>query len=158
MGDRRAGHGGRRDCGQRGRDGRDIAADLWSATILNPADEVMEWPQSILGFEYRSSRLKRAHGKLLDAASGTPYVVLAATFQMAVAKPAELEKKAQEFNEYRRRTQPPGASMGSMFKIRRTIQRAVDRRVRPEGHTHRRSGDFNCTRQLLCERRAGYDQ
>jgi UDP-N-acetylmuramate dehydrogenase len=43
-------------------------------------------------------------------------VVLAATFQLTPGDPAELEKKATEFNDYRRRTQPPGASLGSMFK------------------------------------------
>jgi UDP-N-acetylmuramate dehydrogenase len=102
--------------GNAGAHGRDIAADLWSATILNPADEIMEWPQSILGFEYRSSRLKRTHGKVQGVDSSAPYVVLAATFQLALAGPAELSKRMQEFNDYRRRTQPPGASMGSMFK------------------------------------------
>ena len=103
--------------GNAGAHGRDIAADLWSATILNPADEIMEWPQTLLGFEYRSSRLKRAaRGPAQDVAGRMPYGVLAATFQLALAEPAELNKKAQEFNEYRRRTQPPGASMGSMFK------------------------------------------
>ena len=41
---------------------------------------------------------------------------MAATFQLAAGDPIELEKKAAEFNDYRRRTQPPGASLGSMFK------------------------------------------
>jgi UDP-N-acetylmuramate dehydrogenase len=35
---------------------------------------------------------------------------------LAPADPIELAKKADAFNEYRRRTQPPGASLGSMFK------------------------------------------
>ena len=43
-------------------------------------------------------------------------VVLAATFQLAPGDPAELEKTTAEYNEYRRHTQPPGASLGSMFK------------------------------------------
>ena len=116
--------------GNAGAHGRDIAADLLSATILNERNEVVEWSKDELQFEYRSSRIKRdARNKMQGAEGedhaprnrakplrGTPHVVLAATFQLALADPAELEKKANEFNEYRRRTQPPGASIGSMFK------------------------------------------
>ena len=42
--------------------------------------------------------------------------MLSATFQLTPADPIELARKADEFNDYRRRTQPPGASLGSMFK------------------------------------------
>ena len=97
--------------GNAGAHGRDIAADLLTATIFNEAGEVVEWSQAVLGFEYRSSRIKRETGT-----RQTPYVVLAATFQLTPADPAALEKKAAEYNEQRRRTQPPGASLGSMFK------------------------------------------
>ena len=97
--------------GNAGAHGRDIAADLLSATILNADNEVNEWPKEALAFEYRSSLIKQL------AASGQRLaVVLSATFQLTPADPIELAKKADEFNEYRRRTQPPGASMGSMFK------------------------------------------
>ncbi len=97
--------------GNAGAHGRDIAADLISATIMNQANEIVEWPQAKLQYEYRSSCIKRsaANGQRLD-------VVLAATFQLTPADALELAKKADEFNEYRRRTQPPGASLGSMFK------------------------------------------
>ena len=97
--------------GNAGAHGRDVAADLVSATILNADNEVSEWSKEALAFEYRSSIIKRL------AASGQRLaVVFAATFQLTPADPIELAKKADEFNEYRRRTQPPGASMGSMFK------------------------------------------
>ena len=102
--------------GNAGAHGRDIAADLISATVLNEANEAVEWSGNDLQFEYRNSRIKR------DARSGgyaprnTPYVILAATFQLTHSDPSELAKKADEFNDYRRRTQPPGASLGSMFK------------------------------------------
>ena len=109
--------------GNAGAHGRDVAADLLSATLLNEANKVVEWPKEELQFTYRSSRIKReARSKLLDAGSkscamrATLHVVLAATFQLTPADPSELAKKADEFNDDRRRTQPPGASMGSMFK------------------------------------------
>jgi UDP-N-acetylmuramate dehydrogenase len=101
--------------GNAGAHGRDIAADLLSATIMNEADEVVEWSRAELQFEYRSSRIKR-EARSNHATRNTQDVVLAATFQLAAGDPIELAKKAEEFNDYRRRTQPPGASIGSMFK------------------------------------------
>jgi UDP-N-acetylmuramate dehydrogenase len=123
--------------GNAGAHGRDIAADLRAAMIMNEASEVTEWSNAELEFAYRSSRIKKeARGKRQEAGGkrqeaggknnvvrssaqpprGTQYVVLAATFQLTPADPIELAKKADEFNDYRRRTQPPGASLGSMFK------------------------------------------
>lgn len=97
--------------GNAGAHGRDTAADLKSATVLTGDNEVVEWTKIDLQFGYRSSRIKTAIRNRQSAS-----VVLAATFQLIPGNPVELEKKAAEFNEYRRRTQPPGASLGSMFK------------------------------------------
>jgi UDP-N-acetylmuramate dehydrogenase len=103
--------------GNAGAHGRDIAADLISATILNEVNEVVEWAKNDLQFEYRSSRIKwEARSTRQEARRTTQCVVLAATFQLTQSDQSELAKKADEFNEYRRRTQPPGASLGSMFK------------------------------------------
>ena len=109
--------------GNAGAHGREIASDLLSTTILNAANEVVEWSNADLQFQYRSSRIKREAGSgRQDAANtehvprNTKHVVLAATFRLTPGDPIELEKKAAEFNDYRRRTQPPGASLGSMFK------------------------------------------
>ena len=117
--------------GNAGAHGRDIAASLVSATILNERDEVVEWSQKEFEYEYRSSRIKRgaggkgqwARGKLQVASDkesyairSTQYVILTATFQLTPADRSELEQHANEFTEYRRRTQPTGASIGSMFK------------------------------------------
>lgn len=103
--------------GNAGAHGRDIAADLRSATILNETNEVVEWSKDELQFAYRSSRIKRhAPHHSAQPLRGTQQVILAATFQLTPADPGELAKQADEFNDYRRRTQPPGASLGSMFK------------------------------------------
>jgi UDP-N-acetylmuramate dehydrogenase len=117
--------------GNAGAHGSDIAASLVSATILNEHDEVAEWSKAEFEYEYRSSRIKksqrpaasdqRTNALPLRFATGanartTHYVVLAATFQLTPADRAELEKHAAEFTDYRRRTQPTGASIGSMFK------------------------------------------
>ena len=122
--------------GNAGAHGRDTASDLKQASILGPDGHVQTWRVEELKFSYRSSRIKTAgsetraelmksetrakRGPLARAKPGAPrrgaYVVLAAEFELARGDRAELERKAAEFNEYRRRTQPPGASIGSMFK------------------------------------------
>jgi UDP-N-acetylmuramate dehydrogenase len=43
-------------------------------------------------------------------------VVLSATLVLERSTTARVHERMDEFNLYRRRTQPPGASMGSMFK------------------------------------------
>jgi UDP-N-acetylmuramate dehydrogenase len=68
------------------------------------------WMPEKLCFAYRSSTLKSLPGEA---------VVLAALLRLGRSTPgshAEIQAKMAAFNEQRRRTQPPGASMGSMFK------------------------------------------
>jgi UDP-N-acetylmuramate dehydrogenase len=43
-------------------------------------------------------------------------VVLAALLRLEHSNPATIQEKFDEYVTHRRRTQPPGASMGSMFK------------------------------------------
>jgi UDP-N-acetylmuramate dehydrogenase len=99
--------------GNAGAHGRDTAADVSQVWILGPDNNVHAWSVEELEFAYRTSRIKQ-EAKAGDATA--PYVVLAAEFGLAQGSRAQLEAKAAEFNEYRRRTQPPGASIGSMFK------------------------------------------
>ncbi|HLF29171.1 MAG TPA: UDP-N-acetylmuramate dehydrogenase [Anaerolineae bacterium] len=99
--------------GNAGAHGRDTASDLKRVWILGPDNAVREWSAEELAFEYRGSWLKSA---IRNPQSEIPPVVLAVEFQLTPGSPVELERKAAEFNEYRRRTQPPGASIGSMFK------------------------------------------
>jgi len=117
--------------GNAGAHGRDTAADLKRAFVLGPDGSVLTWSADDLQFGYRTSRLKSVvsttgskfgpkRGPLgrarPDATRRGAYVVLAAEFELADGDPAALLAKADEFNEYRRRTQPQGASIGSMFK------------------------------------------
>jgi len=66
-----------------------------------------EWSMEKLELTYRSSVLKRLPGKA---------VILAALLRLEPGDPATIQAKMDELVAYRRRTQPPGASMGSMFK------------------------------------------
>lgn len=97
--------------GNAGAHGGDIAGSLLVAEILQ-RDGVRRWLSAAeLGFEYRSSALKRA-----AAAGQTSGAVLAAEFRLTPGDPSELQTRLEEFVAYRKRTQPPGASLGSMFK------------------------------------------
>src|SRR5512136_2838735 len=84
--------------GNAGAHGRDVAADLLSATILNEINEVADWSKRDLEFEYRSSRIKR-QARSFPVERHTQYVILAATFQLTAADPGELATRADGFND-----------------------------------------------------------
>jgi UDP-N-acetylmuramate dehydrogenase len=104
--------------GNAGAHGNDIAGSLLVAEILHRHQEsgnqqidmppqVEEWSAHRFGFGYRDSILKRQAGNM---------VVLSVMFSLLRSTSEEVQKKIQEFVAFRQRTQPPGASMGSMFK------------------------------------------
>ncbi len=68
---------------------------------------IEEWTVDRFRYEYRSSILKRQPGE---------GVILSAALKLERSVPELVQAKIDEFTVYRRRTQPPGASMGSMFK------------------------------------------
>lgn len=93
--------------GNAGAHGGDVTGVLQMATILHRTEGRKDWNVKDLAYEYRGSWLKKHPGEA---------VVLSA--QLALVKKQESEIRAQmdTFLAYRRLTQPPGASMGSMFK------------------------------------------
>lgn len=100
--------------GNAGAHGGDLAGNLVVAEILhhealepNAVPGVEIWPLERLEFGYRTSYLKRHPGNT---------VVLAALLRLNRSTPGDVQSKMDEYVRYRRRTQPPGASMGSMFK------------------------------------------
>ncbi len=92
--------------GNAGAFGGDMAHSLLHAEVLT-ADGRQQWPAEKLEYGYRTSVLKRGQIKA---------VVLAAQLSLRNATKEEVAVKIGEFSERRRTTQPPGASMGSMFK------------------------------------------
>ncbi len=92
--------------GNAGAFGGDTAHDLLRAEILTETGREW-WPVEKMGYGYRTSLLKRG------AAQG---IILAAEFRLKNA-PAEIIKTTiDQLTARRKATQPPGASMGSMFK------------------------------------------
>ena len=100
--------------GNAGAHGEDISGVLQMAEILhlkshnNCLESSREnWAPEHFEFSYRSSLIKRNPGE---------YIVLACALALKQSDPASVQERVGRFADYRRRTQPPGASMGSMFK------------------------------------------
>jgi UDP-N-acetylmuramate dehydrogenase len=89
--------------------GRDMAGNLARADLLSPAGERMWQPVAWFDYDYRQSRLKRQ-------SPGEKWVVLQAELRLSRAPKADIKARMQEFNERRKASQPPGATIGSMFK------------------------------------------
>jgi UDP-N-acetylmuramate dehydrogenase len=88
--------------------GSDIAAALGRAELLSPEGERRWQPGEWFEYGYRTSRLKRSpHGE---------WVVLAAELHLTPAPSTEILAQMEAFNQRRKQSQPPGATMGSMFK------------------------------------------
>lgn len=92
--------------GNAGAFGSDVAHDLIQADILDGTIRTL-WPVKNMDYGYRSSTLKKG---------GKKAVVLAAEFRLFNCKKEEAQLKIEQFSAKRKATQPPGASMGSMFK------------------------------------------
>jgi UDP-N-acetylmuramate dehydrogenase len=85
----------------------DIAGNLISLEIIHRHLGRQVWTLKNMEFGYRTSVLKRAH---------PPVVILSALFGLSQGDPKVIQTKIDQFSERRRSTQPPGASLGSMFK------------------------------------------
>lgn len=96
--------------GNAGAHGADMAACVNMVRVLRRGASAPEWwtPRQ-LAFAYRSTALKAF------SPAARP-VVLNALLDLRRDHRANLERRATEFNERRRASQPPGATMGSMFK------------------------------------------
>jgi UDP-N-acetylmuramate dehydrogenase len=93
--------------GNAGAHGGDVSLVLDLATILHREGGKKDHSPHDLSFGYRESWLKHHRS---DA------VLLSAKLKLAKKPAAEIRGQMDTFLAYRRLTQPPGASMGSMFK------------------------------------------
>jgi UDP-N-acetylmuramate dehydrogenase len=92
--------------GNAGAFGSNVANDLVRTEILEESGRSW-WPVEKMDYGYRSSLLKNNHLKA---------VILAAEFRLCNSTKEDAQKKIEQFSATRKATQPPGASMGSMFK------------------------------------------
>ena len=92
--------------GNAGAFGGDTAGNLICAELLTDAGR-QKWPVENMAYGYRTSILKR---------SDIIATVLSAELTLKYATKEEVSVKISEFSERRKISQPPGASLGSMFK------------------------------------------
>jgi UDP-N-acetylmuramate dehydrogenase len=93
--------------GNAGAHGGDMSSSITVAEILQHNGQIESWSVARLDFGYRTSALKRNRKQ---------FVVLEATFGFDASTPNECKGKIRTFLDQREKTQPTGASMGSMFK------------------------------------------
>ncbi len=92
--------------GNAGAHGGDMSDSTRTVLLATPeGDRVLAAEE--MGFEYRSSALKRER---------RPALILEAELALTPEAPAAIQARADAFTAHRRRTQPPGATLGSTFK------------------------------------------
>ena len=93
--------------GNAGAHGSDMSHHVSVAEILQHGGQAEAWVCEQLEYSYRSSRLKRDSGH---------FVVLTAVLEVERSTPEACKSRMREYAAQRAKTQPAGASMGSMFK------------------------------------------
>jgi UDP-N-acetylmuramate dehydrogenase len=93
--------------GNAGAFGGDMAGNLIWAELLTAESGRAKYTAEQMGYGYRTSVVKRGE---LDA------IVLAAELSLRNSTKEEVTTNIEQFSAHRKTTQPPGASMGSMFK------------------------------------------
>ena len=84
----------------------DMKSALIMADILQPTGKIT-WTSAEMEYGYRTSRLKRSH---------EPAIILSAKLQLSQSSSEQIQAQMDAFSVKRRGSQPPGASLGSMFK------------------------------------------
>lgn len=93
--------------GNAGAFGGETCKNLISADVLHKTDGRSEWPCDRLEYTYRASGLKRG---MLDA------VILSALFSVEKGDLQKIATEIETFRQRRWKNQPPGASVGSVFR------------------------------------------
>ena len=93
--------------GNAGAHGSEIACKLILADILHPVLGKVQWTAKDFDYGYRSSVLKRSNSKA---------VILAASLALSHSSREKVEKRLETIINRRKKVQPPGSSLGSIFK------------------------------------------
>ncbi len=91
-----------------GAHGSDMRANLVEAVVLDAERGIQIIPCDELAYEYRTSALK--------ARTDRRFLVLLAQFALQPDDPQAVLARMEHNVSYRKQTQPPGASLGSIFK------------------------------------------
>jgi UDP-N-acetylmuramate dehydrogenase len=85
----------------------DMAGNLISLDVFHRQHGQQTWPAEKMEYGYRTSLLKRTH---------PPIIIVSAELALKHGDQQAIQSKMEQFSTRRRLNQPPGASMGSMFK------------------------------------------
>jgi UDP-N-acetylmuramate dehydrogenase len=85
----------------------DMAGNLISVDVFHRTLGRQTWPVDKMEYGYRTSLLKHKH---------PPVLILSAKLALRHGEQKAIQAKMEQLSNRRRATQPPGASMGSMFK------------------------------------------
>lgn len=91
-----------------GAHGADMAASVVEVVLYDAQRGPQMLDAADLEYAYRHSSLKARQDKR--------FLVLMANLHLERGDPADIRARMDEYNAYRKRTQPPGASLGSIFK------------------------------------------
>jgi UDP-N-acetylmuramate dehydrogenase len=91
-----------------GAHGGDMASVVADVVVLEAGSGPKLYSREDMAYDYRTSMLK--------ARADRRFLVLLANFILAPDEPEAIKARMTEFIAYRKRTQPPGASLGSIFK------------------------------------------
>lgn len=92
------------NAGAHGRDMNSCVVFVYGAT---PSQPQAIWSNEDMAYTYRSSFLKQTQ---------VPAIISNILIELEPESPIEIKKRMEEYNSYRKQTQPPGATIGSMFK------------------------------------------
>lgn len=102
--------------------GSDMTHTLTRAELLSPTGEQVWQPVAWFEYGYRSSKLKKGQSVAVGSPGpavqgwGEEWIVLRAELHLTRAPVTEIEDRMAAFNQRRKASQPPGATIGSMFK------------------------------------------
>lgn len=109
--------------GNAGAHGGDVSQNLIVAEITHKSQVEEggtivreEWPVEKFGYSYRNSVLKRPSSGVPSPLFAPWAIVLSASLRLHRSTRQTVQARIDGYAAYRRQTQPPGASMGSMFK------------------------------------------
>lgn len=91
-----------------GAHGADMAASVVEVVVYDAQRGPQMLDAADLEYAYRHSSLKARQDKR--------FLVLMANLHLERGNPEAIRARMEEYNAYRKRTQPPGASLGSIFK------------------------------------------
>lgn len=91
-----------------GAHGADMAASVVEVVVYDAQRGPQMLDAADLEYAYRHSSLKARQDKR--------FLVLMANLHLERGDPEAIRARMEEYNAYRKRTQPPGASLGSIFK------------------------------------------